>query len=88
MRKLRGYIPTMTMIAVMLFGTTFANASIMKIEPRSPQTCTETSPRKIDWGVIIAGLMGRVDWGVIIAGATGEKSTTNCGVIIAGKDGG
>ncbi|HMO80054.1 MAG TPA: hypothetical protein PKD24_04615 [Pyrinomonadaceae bacterium] len=88
MTKLRGYIPTMTMMAVMLLGTTFATASVNRTETRTPQPCVETTKEKVNWGVIIAGLMGRVNWGVIIAGMTSDKTTVNCGVIIAGKEGG
>ncbi len=90
MRNLKNTLAAFTMMFVLAFGTTFANAGIIiagfneKSTTKSEQPCTQPSEKE-DWGIIIAGV------GIIIAGFTGiiiagaaEAPTTECGIIIAG----
>ena len=89
MNNLKNKFAVGTMAAVILLGTTFANAGIIIAGATAPQPCTqdpaatETSKTKTYLnnftGIIIAGFTG-----IIIAGATEPPPTETCGIIIAG----
>ena len=74
------------MVAVLAFGTTFANAGII-IAGLTDKNDPCTAPvEKVNDGIIIAGFTGIIIagfTGIIIAGAA-DQPTTNCGIIIAG----
>ena len=74
MTKLRGYIPTMTLMLVMLFGVTAANAGDgIIIGGRTQQastTTTDTEETSLD-GIIIGGFKKAATFmstGIIIGG--------------------
>ncbi len=90
MKNVKNTLAAFTMMFVLAFGTTFANAGIIiaGLNDKSSTTktedpCTQTSEKE-DWGIIIAGV------GIIIAGFTGiiiagaAEEPTECGIIIAG----
>jgi len=94
MKNLKNTIAAITLMAVMGFGATFANAGIIiagateaprtTTRPKAEDPCSEKSEKK-DWGIIIAGLRGIIIaglGGIIIAGA--NNTPTECGIIIAG----
>jgi hypothetical protein len=87
MKTLKGWITTTCLVAMIMVSTMTANAGVIIAGATEPAPCTtETSAKKIDYGVIIAGITGVIIagfTGVIIAGATTEP-VENCGVIIAG----
>ena len=86
---LRGWIPTGAMIAVLLMGTTFANAGVIVGGLKSDDKPTCTKIEKVDSGVIVGGFMGVIVggfMGVIVGGFTGvivggltDKSPEKCG---------
>jgi hypothetical protein len=92
MTKIKGYITAATMMAVIAFGTTFANAGIIvagKTDAAATSStliagdepCTDTSTDL--GGIIVAGFTATVSYmsgGIIVAGATQET----CGIIVAG----
>ena len=93
MISLKNFVAAITMMTVLVFGTTFANAGIIvagfskdaKTRTIATEPCTETS-EKPDWGIIVAGITGIIVagfTGIIVAGAT-ETPTTECGIIVAG----
>jgi len=97
MKNLKNTFVAITMMTVLAFGTTFANAGIIiaglkdsgetKDKGKRPvTTCTE--PAKSDLtGIIIAGYTGIIIaglTGIIIAGVADDGGVTNCGIIIAG----
>lgn len=72
MRKIKGYITAVTMIAVL---------AIVPAAAQTSDSCTDTSTDL--GGIIIAGITAVASYstgGIIIAGATQET----CGIIIAG----
>jgi hypothetical protein len=91
MKTIKNTVAAATLMAVMVFGTTFANAGIIIAGFNEKTKTTRTEPctgkgEKVDWGIIIAGLNGIIIaglTGIIIAGAV-EEPPTNCGIIIAG----
>jgi hypothetical protein len=80
--KMKGFITAATMFAVLVFGTTFANAGIIVAGAvDSGEPCTDTSTDL--GGIIVAGLTAAATYatgGIIVAGATQET----CGIIVAG----
>lgn len=88
MRKIKGYITAATMLAVITFGTTFANAGIIVAGAleTDPNPCTETE--KDLGGIIVAGITEFSKFaitGIIVAGAfESETSNETCGIIVAG----
>lgn len=87
MKTLKGWITTTCLAGMLMASAMNANAGIIIAGATSPTPCTsETSAKKIDYGVIIAGVTGVIIagfTGIIIAGATTEP-VENCGIIIAG----
>lgn len=87
MTTLKGWITTTCLVAVLMVSTVSVNAGVIVAGATNPEPCTtQTAAKKIDFGVIIAGITGVIIagfTGVIIAGATTEP-VENCGVIIAG----
>jgi hypothetical protein len=84
MKNIKNTLRAATMLAVIAFGTTFANAGIiiggLQSDPVDP--CTENT------GIIIGGLTGIIIGGftgIIIGGARGSDGSTDpCGIIIGG----
>ena len=92
MKNLKNTAAALTLMAVIAFGTTFANAGIIVAgfneKTATERTCVETTTKapKIDWGIIVAGLRGIIVagfTGIIVAGAT-DTPTVDCGIIVAG----
>ena len=92
MRNLKNTVAAITMMAVIVFGSTFANAGIIVAgfgdeteKTTTEQPCTEPTG-KTDWGIIVAGATGIIVagfMGIIVAGAT-DAPNTECGIIVAG----
>jgi hypothetical protein len=91
MRNLKNIIAAITMMTVLVFATSAANAGIIvagfgeRTKTATTEPCTERTG-KPDWGIIVAGLRGIIVaglTGIIVAGAT-ETPTTECGIIVAG----
>ena len=88
MKNIQKAITALTLMTVLAFGTTFANAGIIVAGATSNDgdPCTETT--KVDNGIIVAGLTGIIVagfTGIIVAGYTGDtKGPVNCGIIVAG----
>lgn len=79
MRNLKNTIAAAAMFAILVFGTTFANAGIIVAgltETNDP--CVEKT-EKVDWGIIVAGVTG-----IIVAGFTGTGDVDRSGIIVAG----
>ena len=76
MKHLKNTVAAITLLAVIAFGTTFANAGIIVagFNEKEETPCTETTrTEKMDWGIIVAGLRG-----IIVAGPShhaGSPST-------------
>lgn len=91
MRNLKNTVAALTMIAVLTFGTTFANAGIIiagfnEKSTTKQEPCREPGETKERGGIIIAGITGIIIaglTGIIIAGAA-DTPQENCGIIIAG----
>lgn len=92
MKSLRTLAASTTLTAVLLFGTTIANAGLLisdRSQPAIAETTSATDPCSTDasfTSVITAGFTSVIIAGftsVIIAGATDDGQTT-CSVIIAG----
>ena len=83
----------MALTAILMMGTTFANAGIIVTDAADqPAPCTDTKI-KVDSGIIIAGATGIIVagfTGIIVAGFTGiivagaTNDTVDCGIIVAG----
>lgn len=92
MRNLKSIAAAITMMTVIAFSTTFANAGIIvagfdrdTTKTTSEEPCTEPTG-KPDWGIIVAGYGGIIVAGfvgIIVAGAV-ETPSTECGIIVAG----
>ena len=79
-------IATITLAAIMTFGSTFANAGIIVAGRTADNGCTTTQNKD---GIIVAGLTG-----IIVAGLTGiivaglaDTDTTPCTTNSFAKDG-
>ena len=90
MRILRGFIPTTIIAAVLMFGTTFANAGIIVQgfdgTPTKTEQCTEPVETKMDWGIIVQGLTGIIVQGltgIIVQGVLADEPV-ECGIIVQG----
>ena len=89
MKNLKNTVAAITLLAVIAFGTTFANAGIIVagFNEKEETPCTETTrTEKMDWGIIVAGLRGIIVagfTGIIVAGAT-DTPPVDCGIIVAG----
>lgn len=89
MKNLKNTVAAITLLAVIAFGTTFANAGIIVagFNEKEETPCTETTrTEKMDWGIIVAGLRGIIVagfTGIIVAGAT-DTPPVECGIIVAG----
>lgn len=81
-------ITTFTLAAILMMGSTFANAGIIVAgatdDTGKSDPCVETT--KDFTGIIVAGLTG-----IIVAGFTGiivagvkDEAPVNCGIIVAG----
>lgn len=84
MKMIKNTLTALTMIAVLAFGTTFANAGII-VAGATDEPCTESSDNG-GKGIIVAGLTGIIVagfTGIIVAGAT-DTEPVNCGIIVAG----
>lgn len=92
MKNLRNFFGWITLVAVITFSSTFANAGIIIAGAQAPEPCTSTE--KVDSGIIIAGVKDGIIiagyTGIIIAGITGiiiagaAEAPVDCGIIIAG----
>lgn len=86
MKNLRNLMTGFVLAAVIMFGVGTANAGILMsdFKETTPQSCTEPET-KIDYGVIVTGLVGVIVTGftgVIVTGAVDTQ--TDCGVIVTG----
>jgi hypothetical protein len=80
MRNVKRMVAAGTMMAVMVFGTTLANAGIIIAGAnRAPNPCGQSGESTFI-GIIIAGIVAGKT-GIIIAG---KDTGTRCGIIIAG----
>lgn len=82
MKNIKNVSAAITLIAVMAFGTTFANAGIIIGGVTSENPCEQT----VKPGIIIGGLTGIIIGGltgIIIGGAT-DDTPVDCGIIIGG----
>jgi len=80
MKNAKRMVAAGTMMGVIVFGATLANAGIIIAGKESSQ-CGGTSKKNDLTGIIIAGVVA-ARTGIIIAGR--ESVRTNCGIIIAG----
>ncbi|CAN5575073.1 hypothetical protein BH24ACI3_BH24ACI3_14970 [soil metagenome] len=94
MKNLKNTLAAFTMMFVLAFGTTFANAGIIvagfnerSTTSRNGNPCKDSSEKQ-DVGIIVAGI------GIIVAGLTGftgiivagvSERQSNCGIIVAGR---
>jgi hypothetical protein len=96
MKNPKNTLAAITMMAVLAFGTTFANAGIIIAGLKDDGGKTRTTQKETtadpcgepssESGIIIAGLAGIIIagyTGIIIAGAK-DEAPVNCGIIIAG----
>lgn len=86
MKNLRNLMTGFVLAAILMLGVGTANAGILMsdLKETAPQTCTEPET-KIDYGVIVTGLVGVIVTGftgVIVTGAV--DTNTECGVIVTG----
>jgi hypothetical protein len=80
---MKNTLATLTLIAVMTFGTTFANAGIIVGGLTSgDEPCTEKS----NVGIIVGGFTGIIVGGFtgIIVGGAQADGTEVCGIIVGG----
>lgn len=92
MKNLRGFIPTMTLVAIMLLGSTFAHAGLL-VSDRSGLlvsdfgTPTRTEENPCVETKQVRGETSKLDWGIIIGGnLTGIIIGGNfAGIIIGGN---
>ncbi|MEP7212751.1 MAG: hypothetical protein ABI791_06735 [Acidobacteriota bacterium] len=80
---MRNTLAALVMIAVMAFGTTFANAGIIVAGLADGDPCTD---KAANTGIIVAGFTGIIVagfTGIIVAGATDDGPEV-CGIIVAG----
>lgn len=99
MTNLKNLLATITLLAVIVLGTTSANAGLIMsdfVNPGSDDPCSEQGDVKLDMGSIIAGITGIVvagRTGIVVAGRDGivvagkDDTNTNCGIVVAGRDG-
>ena len=88
MRKLKGWITTTCLAAMIAVSTLNANGGVIITGATSPEPtpCTKAEKGKVDYGVIIAGVTAVIIagfTGIIIAGVTSEP-VEECAIIIAG----
>jgi hypothetical protein len=92
MKNIKNALTALTLIAVLVFGTTFANAGIIvagAVDNGDPCTQTKKSSElktKADFGIIVAGITGIIVagfTGIIVAGVS-DDTDVNCGIIVAG----
>ncbi|MEJ7847887.1 MAG: hypothetical protein WKF92_07370 [Pyrinomonadaceae bacterium] len=94
MKNLRNLFGWITLVAILTFSSTYANAGIIIAGAQDQKTDPCTTTEKVDSGIIIAGLKDGIIiagfTGIIIAGITGiiiagsSETPVNCGIIIAG----
>jgi len=93
MKMLRGWIPVGIIMAVLMFGTTFAQAGtiVTGLTSDEPTPCVDTT--KTDFGTIVTGFVGTIVTGfagTIVTGFTGTivtgvaDTTVDCGTIVTG----
>lgn len=92
MKNLRNFFGWITLVAVITFSSTFANAGIIIAGAQNTEPCPTAA--KVDSGIIIAGVKDGIIiagfTGIIIAGITGiiiagaSEAPVDCGIIIAG----
>lgn len=89
MKKLQKIVASFTLLTVLLFGSTFANAGIivagLNDSDVDSEPCTEKVEVKLDHGIIVAGFTGIIVagfTGIIVAGAV--DTNVDCGIIVAG----
>ena len=86
MTKLRGYIPTMTMMLFLAFGSTIANAGIVitgrTASTETTATCTETKTETVV--SYLTALATFVKTGIVITGRTEGECAERTGIVITG----
>ncbi len=87
MKKLQKIVASFTLVTILLFGSTFANAGIIVagLNDSDAEPCTEKIDVKLDHGIIVAGFTGIIVagfTGIIVAGAVDTQ--VDCGIIVAG----
>lgn len=90
MKNIRNTFAAATLMTVLAFGTTFANAGLLisDLQGNNPEPCT------VKDGIVVAGVTGIVVagiTGIVVAGLTGivvaganDAPTENCGIVVAG----
>ncbi len=83
MKKLNNIVAAFVLMAILVFGTTAANAGILVDDATGSETCTTTN-EKPDWGVVITNIVGVVitNLGGILIPELKTSTPTNCGVVI------
>jgi hypothetical protein len=86
MKKLNNIAAAFVMMAILILGTTAANAGILVSDATGAETTSSTctSTEKADWGIMINGIIG-----IMINGLGGildikTSTPTNCGIMING----
>jgi hypothetical protein len=98
MTNLKNLLATITLLAVIVLGTTSANAGLLMSDfsnSGNGDPCTENGDVKLDMGIIVAGITGIIvagRTGIIVAGkdgiiVAGKDGASDCGIIVAGRDG-
>jgi hypothetical protein len=95
MTNLKNLLATITLLAVVVLGTTSANAGLIMSDftgQGNNNPCTANDGVKLDMGIIVAGITGFIvagRTGIIVAGRDGiiVAGKDNCGIIVAGRDG-
>lgn len=76
-------LAAVTLLAVLVLGTTSTNAGILMsdfVNPNQNDPCVETEDTGLDTGIIVAGFTG-----IIVAGRGGIIVAGRDGIIVAGK---
>lgn len=83
MKNLKNMLAAVTLLAVLVLGTTSANAGLLMsdfVNPNQNDPCVETEDTGLDTGIIVAGFTG-----IIVAGRGGIIVAGRDGIIVAGK---
>lgn len=88
MKNSNSKVAAFVMMAILVLGTTSANAGILvsdvtKIETKTSQTCS-TTEEKPDWGIVIHNLVGIVIHNLVGILVSDSKTSTpiDCGIVI------
>ena len=87
MKRINNIIAATLITVVLSVGTTFGNSGILVagFNDDTTPSCTETTSRNFDSGILVAGFTGILVagfTGILVAGAS--DGPTECGILVAG----